>query len=118
MGTGVPLAFAALSFLLLLISASSSSFASSSSSSSDGTENITCFLGLGRVPRPAVAFFFKSDGPAEDFGAAEELAETPVAIGMPVVLWHVAKCTGAEDFVGGAEDFDGGAEDFDGAGAV
>src|SRR3954470_12358112 len=108
MGTGVPLALVALSCLLLMISASSSSFASSSSSSSsDGTENITCFLGLGRVPRPAVAFFFKSDGPAEDFGSAEELAETPVAIDMPVVLWQVAKCTGAEDFVGGAEGFDG-----------
>src|SRR3954469_18539252 len=110
MGTGVPLALAALSCRLLMISASSASSASSSSSS-DGTENTTCFLGLGRVPRPAVAFFFSRGGPAEDFGAAEELAETPVAIEMPVVLWQVAKCTGAEDF-------DGGAEDFDGAGAV
>ena len=26
---------------------------------------------------------------------------------MPVVLWHVARCTGAEDFVGAAEDFGG-----------
>src|SRR3954467_11108482 len=111
MGTGVPLALAALSCLLLMISASSSSSVSLSSSS-DGTENITCFLGLGRVPRPAVAFFFKCDGPAEDFGAAKELAGTRVAVEKPVVLWQVAKCTGAEDFVGGAEDFDGGAEDF------
>src|SRR3954467_11022238 len=114
MGTGVPLALAALSCLLLMRSASSSSSVSSSSSS-DGTENITCFLGLGRVPRPAVAFFFKRDGPAEDFGAAEELAETPVAIGMPVVLWQVAKCTGAEDLAGIAEGFAGGADGFVGA---
>src|SRR3954469_1028408 len=103
MGTCVPLALAALSCRLLMISASSSSSASASSSS-DGTENTTCFLGLGRVPRPAVNFFFSSDGPAEDFGAAEELAETPVAIEKPVVPWQVAKCTGAEDFDGGAED--------------
>ena len=39
------------------------------------------------------------------------------AIEMPVVLWHVARCTGAEDFVGTTEDF-GGAEDFEGAGAA
>ena len=26
---------------------------------------------------------------------------------MPVVLWHMARCTGAEDFVGAAEDFGG-----------
>ena len=37
---------------------------------------------------------------------------------MHVVLWHVARCTGAEDLVGAAEDFGGGAEDFGGAGAV
>ena len=27
---------------------------------------------------------------------------------MPVVLWHVARCTGVEDFAGAAEDFGGG----------
>src|SRR3954467_5312131 len=114
MGIGVPLALAALSCRSLMISASSSSLASSSSSS-DGTEKTTCFLGLGRVLRPAVAFFFNNDGPAEDFGAAEELAETPVAIEMPVVLWQVAKCTGAEDLAGIAEGFAGGADGFVGA---
>ena len=62
-----------------------------------------------------MAFFFSREGPAEDFGAAEELADAPEAIEMPVVLWHVARCTGAEDFVGAAEDFVGGAEDFEGA---
>src|SRR4051812_18284765 len=98
-----------------MISASSSSLASSSS---DGTDKTTCFLGLGRVPRPAVAFFFSKEGPAEEFGAAEELAETQVAIEMPVVLWHEARCIGAEDFVGIAEDFVGGAEDFGGAGVA
>src|SRR3954463_8474151 len=107
MGTGVPLALAALSCRSLMISVSSSSL---SSSSSDGTENATCFLGLGRVSRPAVAFFFSNEGPTEDFGAAEELAETPEAIEMPVVLWHDARCTGAEDFVGMAEDFGGAGE--------
>ena len=53
-----------------------------------------------------------------ELGAAEELAEAPEAIDMPVVLWHVARCTGAEDLVGAAEDFGGRAEDFGGAGAV
>ena len=48
-------------------------------------------------------------GPDEDFGAAEELAEAPEAIEMPVVLWHVARCTGVEDFSEAAEDFGGGA---------
>ena len=48
-------------------------------------------------------------GPNEDFGAAEELVEAPEAIEMPVVLWHVARCTGVEDFAGAAEDFGGGA---------
>src|SRR3954468_2491408 len=98
MGTGLPLALAALSCRSVMISVSSSS---SASSSSDGTENATCFLGLGREPRPAVAFFFSNDGPAE------ELAETPEAIEMPVVLWHEARCIGAEDFVGIAEVFGG-----------
>ena len=45
------------------------------------------------------------------------LAEAPEAIDMPAVLWHVARCTGAEDLVGAAENFGGGAEDF-GAGAA
>ena len=69
------------------------------------------------MPRLAVAFFFSREGPAEEFRAAEELAEAPEAIDMPVVLWHVARCTGAEYLVGAAEDFGGGAEDFGGAGA-
>ena len=53
-----------------------------------------------------MAFFFSREGPAEDFGAAEELADAPEAIEMPWVLWHVARCTGAEDFAGGAEGFE------------
>ena len=83
---------------------------SSSASSSDGTWKATCFFfGLGRVPRPAVALVFNRVGHDEDFGAAEELAEAPEAIEMPVVLWHVARCTGVGDFAGAAEDFGGGA---------
>ena len=74
--------------------------------------------GLGREPRPAVVFVFRREGPVEEFGAAEELAEAPEAIEIPVVLWHVARCTGAEDLVGVAEDLCGGAEDFAGAGAT
>ena len=70
------------------------------------------------MPHPTVAFFFSREGPVEEFGGAEELAEAPEAIEMPVVLRHVARCIGAEDFVGGAEDFGGGAEDFGGAGAA
>ena len=46
-------------------------------------------------------------GPVEELGVAEELAETPEAMEMHVVLWHVARCTGAEDLVGAAEDFGG-----------
>ena len=57
-------------------------------------------------------------GPDEDFGVAEELAEALEAIEMPVVLLHVARCTGVEEFAGAAEDFGGGAEDFGGAGAA
>ena len=68
--------------------------------------------------RPAVAFFFSRERPVEEFGAAEELAEAHEAIEMPVVLWHVARCTGAQDLVGAAEDLCGGAEDFGGAGAA
>ena len=55
-----------------------------------------------------MAFFFSKEGPAE------ELADAPEAIEMPVVLWHVARCTGAENLVGATEDFVGGAEDFEG----
>ena len=54
-----------------------------------------------------MAFFFSREGPVKVFGAAGELAEAPEAIEMPVVLWHMARCTGAEDFVGAAEDFGG-----------
>ena len=53
-----------------------------------------------------MVFVFSREGHVEEFGAAEELAEAPEAIVMPVVLWHVSRCTGAEDF-GGAEDFEG-----------
>ena len=65
-----------------------------------------------------MAFVFSREGPVEEFGATKELAEAPEAIEMPVVLWHMARCTGAEDLVGAAEDFVGGAEDFEGGGAV
>ena len=54
-----------------------------------------------------MAFVFSREGPVDKFGAAEELAEAPEAIEMPVVLWHVARCIGAEDFDGGVEDFGG-----------
>ena len=64
-----------------------------------------------------MAFFFSSEGPVDELGGAEELAEAPKAIEMPVVLWHVARCIGAEDLVGVAVDFGGGAEDCGGAGA-
>ena len=65
-----------------------------------------------------MVFVFSREAPVEELGAAEELAEAPEAIEMPVVLWHVARYTGAEDLDGAAEDFGGGAEDFGGAGAV
>ena len=39
-----------------------------------------------------MVFFFRR------VGAAEELADAPEAIDMPMVLWHMARCTGAEDF--------------------
>ena len=58
-----------------------------------------------------MAFVFSREGPVEEFGATKELAEAPEAIEMPVVLWHVARCTGAEDFDGAAEDFGGRAEE-------
>ena len=54
-----------------------------------------------------MAFFFNREGPAEEFGAVVELADAPEAIEMPVVLWHEARCAGAEDLEGGAEDFGG-----------
>ena len=41
-----------------------------------------------------MVFVFSREGPVEEFGAAEELAEAPEAIEMPVVLWHMARCTG------------------------
>ena len=54
-----------------------------------------------------MAFVFSREGLVDEFGAAEELAEAPEAIEMPVVLWHKARSTGAEDLDGGAEDFGG-----------
>ena len=65
-----------------------------------------------------MALVFNRVGPVEECGGADELAEAPEAIEMLVVLWHVARCTGAEDLVGAAKDFVGGAEDFEGGGAV
>ena len=64
-----------------------------------------------------MAFVFSREGLIEEVGAAEELAKTPKAMDMPAVLWHEARCTCVEDFVGTAEEF-GGAEDFEGAGAA
>ena len=54
-----------------------------------------------------MAFVFSREGHVEEFGAAEELAETPEAMEMSTVLWHEARCTGAEDLVRTAEDFGG-----------
>ena len=54
-----------------------------------------------------MVFVFSREGPVEEFGAADELAEALEAKEMFVVLWHVARCTCAEDFDGGAEDFGG-----------
>ena len=54
-----------------------------------------------------MALVFSGVGPVKEFGGAEELAEAPKAIEMPVVLWHEARCAGAEDLEGGAEDFGG-----------
>ena len=56
-----------------------------------------------------MAFVFSREGPVEEFGEAEELAEAPEAIEMPAVLWHVARCTCAEDLVGATKDFGAGA---------
>ena len=52
-----------------------------------------------------MALVFSRVGPFEECGGAEELAEAPEAIERPDVLWHEARCTGAEDLEGGAEDF-------------
>ena len=57
------------------------------------------------MPRPIVALVFSKVGLFEDRGGAEELTEAPEAIEMPIVLWHMARCTCAEDFAGGAEVF-------------
>ena len=65
-----------------------------------------------------MAFVFSSEGPAEELGAAEELAETPKAMEMPAVLWHEARCTGAEDLFETSEGFSEGAKDFGGTGAA
>ena len=65
-----------------------------------------------------MAFVFSREGPVEEFGVAEELTETPEAMEMPAVLWHEARCTGAEDLVETAEGLGGGAEDFGGTGAT
>ena len=54
-----------------------------------------------------MAFFFSREGAVDELGGAKELAKAPEAIEMHVVLWHVARCTGAEDSDGGAEDFGG-----------
>ena len=54
-----------------------------------------------------MAFVFSSEGPAKELGAAEELAETPEAMEMSAVLWHEARCTGAEDLGRTAEGFGG-----------
>ena len=65
-----------------------------------------------------MAFVFSSEGLAKELGAAEELAETPETMEMPAVLWHEARCTGAEDLVETTEGLGGGAEDFGGTGAA
>ena len=59
------------------------------------------------MPRPAVALVFSGVRPVEECGGADELAEDPQAIEMPIVLWHEARCAGVEDLEGGAEDFEG-----------
>ena len=58
------------------------------------------------MPHPAVALVFSKVWLFEDRGGAEELAEAPEAIEMPMVLWQVARCTCAEDFAGGAKGFE------------
>ena len=65
-----------------------------------------------------MAFVFSSEGTAEELGAAKELAETHEVMDMPAVLWHEARCTGAEDLVVTVEGLGGGAEDFGGTGAT
>ena len=57
------------------------------------------------MPCPAVAFVFSKVGPVEDCRGAEELADAPEAIEIPVVLWHEVRCAAAEDFAAAAEGF-------------
>ena len=57
------------------------------------------------MPRPAVAFFFSKVGHVEDCKGAEELADAPEVIEMPMVLWQEARCAGVEDFAAAAEGF-------------
>mgnify|MGYP005834470005 CR=1 FL=1 len=54
-----------------------------------------------------MAFDFSREGTFDEFAVAEKLAEAPEVIEMPVILWHVARCIGAEDFDRGDEDFGG-----------
>ena len=54
-----------------------------------------------------MALVFSRVGSVEECRGADELAEAPKAIEMSVVLWHEARCAGAEDLEGGAEDFEG-----------
>ena len=51
-------------------------------------------------------FFFNKDGPVEDCGGAEELADAPEAIETHVVRWHVARCIVVEDFAVAVEDLE------------
>ena len=66
---------------------------------------------LERQPASCEDFFFSKVGVVEDFGGAEELADAPEAIEILVVLWHVARCTGAEDFAAAAEEVGAAFED-------
>ena len=59
------------------------------------------------MPHPAVALVFSWVGPVEECRGADELGEAPKAIEMSVVLWHEARCVGAEDLEGGAENLEG-----------
>ena len=47
-----------------------------------------------------MALVFSRLGPVEECRGADELAEAPDAIEMHVVLWHEARCAGAEDLEG------------------
>ena len=86
---------------------SASSSAAPNSSTGPSLLKTKTTAGRGSHPSPhkkQVAFQVPSE---EDEADDEELAEAPEAIEMPVVLWHVARCTGAEDLVGAVEDFGG-----------